>query len=199
MKREELLRAIAEAGYNIGFGAKKHFATYDIIEKAPNWIGFISFSIGVFGLIYDPLSTKAVSAALTVLGVSGLYVALYASNAAAYSKSGKGLTGHFDQLKLLYYLTKNASDDEVEANLIKLQEIQESAHEIGISKQIFPSDWYAHYKFFWQHQIEWIDEQKNFRLFRDKIPLSLSILVTLAFIGVFWILARGNFCTIVCP
>ncbi|MEW8525254.1 MAG: SLATT domain-containing protein [Candidatus Thiodiazotropha endolucinida] len=199
MKQEELLRAIAEAGYNIGFGAKKHFATYDIIEKAPNWIGFISFAIGVFGLIYNPLSTKIVSAALTVLGVSGLYVALYASHSENYAKAGKDLTRCFDRLKLLYYTTKDASEDTVAINLKELEEIQDSAREIGVTKQIFPSDWYAHYKFFWQHQIDWIDEQKNFRLFRDKIPLSLSALIALILVGVAWILARGSLCSIACP
>jgi hypothetical protein len=33
----------------------------------------------------------------------------------------------------------------------------------------------THYKFFWQHQIEWIDEQKQFTFWRDKVPLSLSL------------------------
>ena len=35
MDKNTLLKMIAETGYNVGFGAKKHFATYDIVEKAP--------------------------------------------------------------------------------------------------------------------------------------------------------------------
>ena len=42
MNKAELLKCIAETGYNVGFGAKKHFATYDLLEKMPGWIGFIS-------------------------------------------------------------------------------------------------------------------------------------------------------------
>lgn len=52
-----------------------------------------------------------------------------------------------------------------------------------IPKQIFMSDWYAHYKFFWQHQIDWIDEQKHFKFWRDKVPLSLVFLCALTLIG----------------
>ena len=35
MKKDLFLREIAESGYNIGYAAKKQFATYDIVEKAP--------------------------------------------------------------------------------------------------------------------------------------------------------------------
>lgn len=33
MRRDDLLKHIADTGYNVGFGAKKHFATYDITDK----------------------------------------------------------------------------------------------------------------------------------------------------------------------
>ena len=33
MKRDDLLKCIAETGYNVGFGAKKNLATYDLVEK----------------------------------------------------------------------------------------------------------------------------------------------------------------------
>jgi len=35
MKKDLFLKEVAESGYNIGYAAKKHFATYDIVEKAP--------------------------------------------------------------------------------------------------------------------------------------------------------------------
>ena len=38
MDRDGLLRSIAETGYNVGFGAKKNFATHDIVQKAPGLI-----------------------------------------------------------------------------------------------------------------------------------------------------------------
>lgn len=47
----------------------------------------------------------------------------------------------------------------------------------SITKQIFLSDWYAHYKFFYQMQTEWIDEQLNFSFLKDKFPRSLLIIL----------------------
>ena len=76
MKKSDLLKSIAEKGYDIGFGAKKHFATYDIIEKTPGLISFISMAIGIYALCVDSLSTKIVSATFIVLGVVGLYISM---------------------------------------------------------------------------------------------------------------------------
>ena len=58
MDRAGLLKAIANTGYNVGFGAKKHFATFDLVEKVPGWIGFISSAVGIFALVWEPLSAK---------------------------------------------------------------------------------------------------------------------------------------------
>ena len=69
-----------------------------------------------------------------------------------------------------------------------------------ISKQILFSDWYAHYKFFWQVQIDWIDEQKNFNLLRDKIPLTFSLTVVVTIIAlVLWIANILNLFCILIP
>jgi hypothetical protein len=56
-----------------------------------------------------------------------------------------------------------------------------------MTKQICFSDWDAHYKFFVQMQIDWIDEQKQFNLFADKVPLSFMIVVLA-------VLIMGLFC-----
>ena len=37
MDKDDLLKHIAETGYNVGFGAKLHFATYDIVDW-PYWL-----------------------------------------------------------------------------------------------------------------------------------------------------------------
>ncbi len=42
MKKEALLRLIAESGYNIGYAAKKHLATYDIVEDAGVGVALLS-------------------------------------------------------------------------------------------------------------------------------------------------------------
>ncbi len=77
MNRADLLKCIAETGYNVGFGAKKHFATYDLVEKSPGWISFISIAFGIYSLAFKELSTSFLSASFTVLGVVGLYVSMY--------------------------------------------------------------------------------------------------------------------------
>ena len=92
MKKDALLKCIAETGYNVGFGGRKHWATYDIVDKVPGLIGFFSTAMGVFALVYDSLSAKDISAALVVLGVIGLYISFYDSKKSDYEKAAKSIT-----------------------------------------------------------------------------------------------------------
>lgn len=182
MDRQSLLTQIADTAYNVGFGAKKHFATYDIVEKSPGWIGFISLAVGVFALFVDILATKHISAILIVLGISGLLINGYVEIKNKYDEAGKRLTILFNELKALYLSVKTSNKADFQVQVAQLERIERDFHAASISKQIVFSDWYAHYKFFWQHQIDWIDEQKNFRLLRDKIPLSFSALIALSIV-----------------
>ena len=77
MKRDDLLKCIAETGYNVGFGAKKNLATYDLVDKLPGSISFVSIAFGIYSLVFDALSTKFLSATFTLVGVIGLYVIMY--------------------------------------------------------------------------------------------------------------------------
>jgi hypothetical protein len=182
MDKQNLLKRIADTAYNVGFGAKKHFATFDIVDKAPGWIGFISLTVGVFALYLDTLATKHISAMLVVLGIAGLLINTYGESKQQYESKGVLLTNLFNRLKTLYFSVKSSNNSDFSAEIIELERIELEFNSNGISKQILFSDWYAHYKFFWQHQIEWIDEQKHFRFWRDKIPLSLSVVVVCIFL-----------------
>jgi SMODS and SLOG-associating 2TM effector domain 6 len=177
MNKESLLKSIAETGYNVGFGAKKHFATYDIVDKTPGAIGFLSTAFGVYALIFDSLSSKLLSASFTVLGIIGLYISFYDSQKGDYEKTGVLLTKLFNELRDLYRNTQSGNDGMLSQFEQQLRDIEEKYYASNKSKQILFSDWYAHYKFFWQHQISWIDEQKKFQLLRDKIPLTFSITI----------------------
>lgn len=179
MNQNELLKYIADTAYNVGFGAKKHFATYDIVGKMPGFIAFTSISIGVMSLAIDALTIKHVSATLVVLGIIGLYISFYDIKKDEYDNVGVKLTKLFNELKNIYFDVKNAQNENLEAYREKIANIENQYYSISISKQILFSDWYAHYKFFWQHQIEWIDEQKKFRLLHDKLPLTFSLFVLL--------------------
>jgi SMODS and SLOG-associating 2TM effector domain 6 len=175
MDKKNLLKNIAETGYNVGIGAKKHFATYDIVDKMPGAIGFVSTSFGIYALIFDGLSSKFLSASFAVLGIIGLYITFYDSQKSDYEKVGILLTTLFNELRDLYRNTQSSDDSMIPQFEQKLRDIEERYYASSKSKQILFSDWYAHYKFFWQHQIDWVDEQKKFKLLRDKIPLTFSM------------------------
>ena len=179
MDREGLLKTIAEKGYDIGFGAKKTFATYDIVEKGPGWIGFLSFVVGLFGLIYEALAAKLPSAILLTAGVAALYISFYKSR--DYEDTGIKLTQLFNRLRDLYRTVQAGGD--IDTSRADLSAIEAEYYAVSVSKQIFLSDWYAHYKFFAQAQTGWIDEQLHFDLWKDKIPLSAKIVVIVVIVG----------------
>lgn len=195
MKKDELLKGIAETGYNVGFGAKKHFATFDLVDKTNGRIGLLSIAIGIFSLVFEALSHKFLSASIATLGVIGLYTLAYEKDKQTYCEIGKQLNEIFLALGLLYLRVKSEVKEE---NLIiyecELLNHRKKYNQIGLSKQIFLSDWYAHYKFFQQTQIEWIDEQKSFT-YRDKVPLSARITILVGIIILFsivWLSCQFN-------
>lgn len=177
MKKEFLLRQIAQSGYNVGFGAKTNFATFDVVEKAPGWIAFITLAVGAYSLFIHALTHEQVTAFLLLLGIASLFLSGYNHDRERYDHEGKRLTQLFHRLRDLYFEVKSITGDDAPEELLEQHRLLlEEVNAHTLSKHVFTSDWYAHYKFFWQMQIEWIDEQLHFRL-RDKIPLSLAITV----------------------
>lgn len=179
MNREDFLKQIAQMGYDVGFGAKKHFASFDMIEKIPGIISFISISIGILSLFIVELTIKHISATLLILGIIGIYISVYNTNKNNYCDTGTKLTSLYQELKELYFIVKGKENNSFDTELQKFQDIKNRFYENNISKQVLFSDWYTHYKFFWQHQIDWIDNELKFKFWRDKIPLSLSIIFIL--------------------
>lgn len=183
MDKANLLKCIAVAAYNIGFGAKKHFATAEIAGKGPGWVGVVSAFCGIFGLLYDPLSGKIASAALVFAGFCAFYMATY--KAEDYERAGEDLTDVYNKLHNLYRSVQ--SGNSVRTGEVELATLQAKAHGSAITKQIFGSGWFAHFKFFCEQQIDWVDEQLNFKFWKDKVPASakalLYLAVTIAVIG----------------
>ncbi len=173
MSQASLLKNIAETGYNVGFGGRKHWATYDIVEKVPGFIGFLGTAVGIFALVYDSLSAKNISATMAVIGIIGIYISVYDSKKSEYEKSAVELTKIYNSLRDLYRKVQSLpADADFTACQSELSGLEERYYIASISKQILFSDWYAHYKFFWQYQIDWVNEQKSFSLVRDKVPLT---------------------------
>ncbi|MDH4611746.1 SLATT domain-containing protein [Pseudomonas sp. BN102] len=193
MNKDLLLKSIADAGYNVGFGGRKHWATYDIVDKVPGLIGFVSMAFGIYALVYDELSAKYLSAALLVIGLMGLYISFYDHKKGDYEKSANKLTCLYNELRNLYREVQSSysSPDEY---LVRLKAIESEYYDNCISKQILFSDWYAHYKFFWQYQIGWVNEQKDFKFFRDMVPLSFTCWVVLLVVAlVVWVVKNMGF------
>lgn len=177
MTKPDLLKHIAQTAYNVGYAAKKHFATYDLAAKAPGSISFLTFSVGLFFLLIDFTAKKYFSAACIILGILGLRISMWEGKKETYLDVGRQLTGIFNKLKALYFQVKASEQNDLSAFEAQLAAFEDEFNEVGIGNQILFSDWYAHYKFFWQQQIDWIDEQLHFRLFRDKLPLSFMATV----------------------
>ncbi|MDX9744883.1 MAG: SLATT domain-containing protein [Arcobacteraceae bacterium] len=190
MTKNDLLKQIAESAYNVGFGAKKSFATFDIVEKIPGILNFCALSIGILALFIDELNIKTVSASLIIFGVIGIYISKYDDQKDEYAKSGSKITELFNELKSLYHSVKAKPDNtNFDEDISKLKEIENKFYSISISKQILFSDWYAHYKFFWQWatHIKWLETELKLNLWENKMPLSFIV-----FIGVVLLIFIGN-------
>lgn len=185
MTKDGLLKSIAETGYNVGYGAKKNFATHDIVQKAPGGLGLISLLVGLYALVWEPLNAKWIAATMVGLGIITLIITHYDHNKDDYATEGERLTGLFYRLRDLYRDVQATADgDDLSAYRTSLDAIQNEFWNSSQSKQILFSDWYAHYKFFWQQQIGWLDEQLKFSFWRDRMPLSLTLLLALSALGV---------------
>lgn len=188
MQKEQLLKLVATAGYDVGFGAKTHFATLDIIEKAPGWLAFASLAGGVYSLFVPFWATQHPAAVFVLFGIVSLYIGYYTAEKARYEQVGKQLTQYFHELHVLFRKVESlAPGADASAYLPEFERIRADANAVGLSKQIFMSDWYAHYKFFWQTQIDWIDSARPFDFFRDKIPLSayLALVALIVALGAY--------------
>ena len=191
MKKELFLNSLAEHGYNVMFGAKKHFSTYDIVEKIPSGIALITLLIGIWQL-YAPsfYYSKEISLVIILVSVVALQINHYGAEKEKYMKVGIRLTEIHNELKALYYEVKSSTELDVTIeNQEKLKSLLNDYYDISITKQIAFSDWYAHYKFFYQAQHEWIDEVKGFT-WKDKFPMSLRVFAILLIIIIMIVLAK---------
>ncbi len=199
MQKEILLKLIAETAYNAGYGAKKHFATYDIIEKLPGWVALVSAAAAILALFIPAFEAKWVSAIFIIISIGAGNILLYDRDKTKYAEVGTALTERFHELRVLYHEVKTQPDGaDLPDHAKRHAAIQAAVLKTNVAKQIFLSDWYAHYKFFWQQQTGWVDEQLKFTLLRDKLPLSFTAAVILAFLGAIGWLVSGRATSLLC-
>ncbi len=179
MDKDRLLRAVAEKGYDVVFGVKKTFATYDIVSKGPGWIGFISSAVGVIALIYDPLSAKFPSAILVIAGIASLYLSFYRTE--EYERAANAQLILYNKLKVLYRSLQSGMD--VGVAKVEYDAIESAYYSVTVGKQVFLSGWYAHYKLFAESQYDWMDEQLHFT-WKDRWPVSARLSAIAATIAI---------------
>ena len=116
-------------------------------------------------------------------------------NSKRYEEVGKELTGLFNEVRELYFQVKDSDKDDYAIELREMKRIENQFIEKSISKQIFGSDWFAHYKFFFQMQIDWIKEGKSLTFWKDYIPKSFVVFIIIFFLfcwGWYYVFVRSG-------
>ncbi len=178
MSKESLLKMIASKGYDIFYGANINFATYDMYHQIPKFSSILSITVGVCGLVWPTVANlKLLSVFVLLLGVGTIYMERFSKYIDSYQKRGTQNTASFNELKLLYLDLKNLADDNEE----DINNIQNAYNKIVTDfnnssqpDQMMFAGWFAHYKIFWQKDYHWMDEQLNFKFWKDKIPATLK-------------------------
>lgn len=180
LNKADFLKLVASHGYNVYFGAKKHFATYDIIEKSPKFIALIGLCIGVVQLWKPDLPyNNLISVGLVLVSILAYTITQYDAEKEAYNTAGIALVRLHNELKALYFNAKGNQNFNYEQYEPELNRILNDYSHLGISKQIFFSNTRAHITFFGESQIEWIDKELKFKLWKDKIPGIYKVLIYL--------------------
>lgn len=181
MQKNDLLSHIASAGYNVGFGAKKTFATFDIVSKIPSWIGIISLAVSILGLYMDEMSSKHIAAIFIILSIGSLYINFYDGDKSKYEEAGKKQTAIFRNIERLYYDAKSDNEPDSVKYIGQLDILMKEFDETTITKQICGSNWYAHYKFFSEMEKRWIEDQLSLSFWKDKFPNTLKLFILIVF------------------
>ncbi|MEQ4517697.1 MAG: SLATT domain-containing protein [Pantoea agglomerans] len=193
MKKNDLLAHIASAGYNVGFGAKKTFATFDIVSKIPGWIGIISLAVSILGLYMEEMSSKHIAAVFIILSIGSLYINFYDGDKSKYEEAGKKQTAIFRKIERLYYDAKSDDEPDSVKYIEQLNILMKEFDETTITKQICGSNWYAHYKFFSEMEKRWIEEQLSLTFWKDKFPNTLKLFIFIIICTIFiWIIYFCN-------
>ncbi|MGG0412064.1 SLATT domain-containing protein [Peribacillus simplex] len=198
--KDDLLKELADKGYRVGLGAKRHLASYDIIQIVPGYISMVGLLIGVCQLAYpDPNYERGISTILIVASILAITINSKPDKE-SYREIGVNLTEIFNAYRVLYEKVKKPDKQDFTAEVKKMNELSNDEKFKNRSEQIFGSDIWAHYKFFYSYMdIKWINEQKNFK-FKDKFPKSLiwffiiSVLLTFGFYLTF---LKGDFSGII--
>ena len=178
-KQQDLLKRIAERGFEVGYAANLNFATHDIADKVPVVISFVSMAVGILALVAPVFQLTSVAVCLTLLGILTLYVEKYPAH--EYGERGKRTLDMLHALEALYYEVKENEDPAADFSEeeMRFQKIEKEFVESTCPRQVLFATWYAYFKFFAEKDYDWIDEQLHFSFWRDKVPATLRVLLVL--------------------
>lgn len=179
-EKEHLKKNIADAAYNIIYGAKLNFSSYELSKYISTGVSAFSLAIGIISLAFVDLATKELSVALLLLGLLGLLVGKSPDSMVNLKNGAIKLTKYHDQLKILYYEVDLSPT--TESIQTCLETIQNEAREFYSTEQLPFASWLAHHKLFNEHQSGWLCDALNLTLWKDKLPSTLKLLIKLIII-----------------
>lgn len=174
-EKEQLKRDIAEAAYNIIYGAKLNYSSYELSKFFSSGISYFSLAIGIVTLAYVDLASKDLSVALLLLGLFGLLISKSPDSLVALKSGGNKLTELYDLLKNLY--AQVDTTDDLQVTREKMASIQAEARGYYQTDQLLFSSWIAHHKIFGEHQSDWMCGELNLTFWKDKIPSTLKLFI----------------------
>lgn len=178
MKKETLLKLIAEKGYIISYAANLNFATYDIVTGLPPRVTYLSLAISVIGLIWSGIGTHWITVPILLLSIACIYTEKYSDKIKEYANRGKVNTEQWNALKRLYYQVKDSDkDDAYQKVMEELSKIEKDFNDSAEYNQILFANWYAHYKLFVEKDYHWMDEQLKFGFWKDKLPSTFKTIL----------------------
>ena len=169
--RKSLSERSARIGYNVGFGARRHFATYDIVEKVPAYFGIVTFAFGIIFLKYqNTYLADLVAVSTSILGFAIFYLNFYSNEKDKYSLVGKELNILYNKVNSIYDKVQNCPEAELAGLEIELNNIYDQIQKISIHKQVFFSNELAHFKLFGESQSKWFVKELKLGFWKDMIP-----------------------------
>lgn len=171
MERHTLRKKSARLGYNLGYGAKRHFATHDIVGKVPAYFGVVTFAFGIIFLKYpNTLMSDIVSMLTSALGFAIFYLNFYTNDLSLYEEIGKKINIFYHNSLSIFEKAESCPENELDGLAKELDLINDEFQKISIYKQVFLSNELAHFKLFGESQSEWFVKELKLGFWKDKIP-----------------------------
>ncbi|WP_104402686.1 SLATT domain-containing protein [Vibrio penaeicida] len=179
MTEQSIKKQIAREYYNVIYGAKLNFSSFDFCEKIPSLISFFSLSLGILGLAFAEFNSKTLAASLLIVGLVGLLLKPREAIKEQYYTAGVELTQLSKKLEIIHSEVDENDLTSVESARKSLIQTQELHKEVKQPSPVLLATWFAHYKLFSEHNSKWLCNELDLT-WRDKFPLSLRVAIVIA-------------------